>query len=337
MAATHDASVGLKVESTYGTPVTVDRWFEFVDESLEYDKVTKQGAGIRVGSKVARSGRRVITQTSGSGDVSVELCSKGLGTLLTACMGTGASALVSGTTYQQLFTLSTGPTPPAYTVQKGIVDSAGTVNPHTFNGGVVESFEISAGNGEIAMLKSSWSFRDMLTATSYATPSYASSPSLFHFAQGAVTLGGTVTAPTTTALASGGTSIATVRDFTLTVDNKLTADRFNYGGAGKMSAPTYGLREVKGKMTVEYDANTLRDAYMADTALAATLTFTSTEALSAGVAQFQIVLPEIKLNGSIPKANGTDFVTVDVEFDVLDNLTATQPLWLVVRTADTAL
>lgn len=337
MAGTQDSSVGLKVESTFGTPVTVDRWVEFTDESFAYEKVTKQGAGIRVGSRVARSGRRVVTQTSGSGDLSVELCSKGLGTLLTACMGTGSSALVSGSTYQQLFTLSTAVAPPSYTVQKGVISSDGTVNPHTFNGGVVESFEISAGNGEIATLKSSWVFRDMLTATAYATPSYASSPSLFHFAQGAVTLGGTVTAPTSTALASGGTSVATVRDFSLSVDNKLTTDRYNYGGSGKMATPTYGLREVTGKMTLEYDANTIRDAYIADTALAATMTFTSSESLSSGSATFQIVLPEIKLNGEVPKANGTDLVTVDVEFDVLDNLTASQPLWLVVRTADTAL
>jgi len=335
MAALQDASVGTAVESTYGTPVTVTRWYEFVDESFDYEKTVKQGAGIRVGSKVARSARRVVTETQAKGDLTVELGSKGLGTLLQTCFGTGVSTLVSGTTYQQNFTL--GSTPPSMTVQKGLVRADGTVDPYTYNGGVVDSFEIDCPQGDIAKLKSSFVFRDVLTATAYAAPSYATGGSLFHFAQGAITIGGTVTAPTTTALATGGTTVANVRDFNLKVDNHLTADRFNYGGAGKMAAPTLGLRGITGKMTIEYTDRTLVDAYIADTPLALSLTFTSAETLSTGTAQFQITLPEIKLNGELPKANGTDLITLGVDFDVLDNLTAAQPIWVSLRTADTAL
>ena len=51
----------------------------------------------------------------------------------------------------------------------------------------------------------------------------------------------------------------------------------------------------------------------------------------------QITLPEIKLNGELPKANGTDLITLSVDFDGLDNLTAAQPIWVSLRTADTAL
>ena len=337
MAALSDASVGTIPEVAYGTPLTPTRFYEFVDESFDYEKTVKQGQGIRVGSRVGRSGRRVITETQAKGDLTVELTSKGLGTLLQACFGTGTSTLVTGTTYQQVFTVGTGASPPSMTVQKGVVRADGTVDPYTYNGGVVDSFEIDCPQGDIAKIKSSFIFRDVLTATTYATPSYVSSPSLFHFAQGSITIGGTVTAPTTTALASGGTAVANVRDFNVKVDNKLTADRFNYNGAGKMLSPTYGLRDIGGKMTVEYTDQTLVNAYMADTALALSLTFVSTEALSTGTATLQIILPEIKLNGEMPKANGTDLITTAVDFDVLDNLTATQPIWAVLRTADTDL
>ena len=332
-----DASIGYKAESVYGTPVVVDRFVEFVDESFEWDPKRVQGQGIRVGSKVARSAMRVTTQTSAKGDLTVEMTSKGLGTLLAAAVGAGVSTNVSGSTYQQLFTLATGTHPTSLTVQKAMPRLDGTLDPYTFNGGVVDSFEIDCPQGDIATLKSSFVFREVLTATAYATPSYVASPSLFHFAQGAITVGGTVTAPTTTALASGGTAVANVRDFNLKVDHKLAADRFNYGGAGKMAHPTYGLRDASGSMTIEYDSQTIGDAYLADTELAVTLTFTSTESLSSGVAQFQIVLPAIKLNGDLPKANGTELITQKVDFDILDNLTATQPLWLVLRTADVAL
>ena len=337
MAALQDASVGTAVESTYGTPVTVTRWYEFTDESFDYEKTVKQGAGIRVGSKVARSGRRVVTQTQAKGDLSVELTSKGLGTLLQTCFGAGVSSLVSGSTYQQNFTLGTGAAPPSMRVQKGLVRADGTVDPYTYNGGVVDSFEIDCPHGDIAKLKAAFIFRDMLTATAYAAPSYVTGGSLFHFAQGTITVGGTVTAPTTTALATGGTAVANVRDFNVKVDNKLTADRFTYNAAGKMLSPTYGLRDIGGKLTIEYTDRTLTDAYIADTPLALTLTFTTTEALSTGFSQLQITLPEIKLNGEVPKANGTDLITLSVDFDVLDNLTATQPIWVSLRTADTAL
>lgn len=337
MAAIQDASVGSVAEVTYGTSPTVTRFYEFLDESFDYEKTTKQGAGIRVGGRVARSGRRVIVQTMAKGDLSVEMCSKGLGTLLKACFGAGVSTNVSGSTYQQNFTLGTTSVPPSMTIQKGVVRVDGTVDPYTFSGGVVDSFEISAAHGAIPTLKASFVFKDMATATSYATPSYVSSPSLFHFAQGAITIGGSVTEPTTTAIASGGTSVATVTDFSVKVDNKLNADRYAYGGAGKMSQPTYGLRDVGGKLTIEYDSQTMTTAYIADTELALTLTFTSAESLSTGDATLQIVLPAIKLNGELPKTNGTDLITQSVDFDVLDNLSAAQPIWCVLRTADTAL
>ena len=115
----------------------------------------KQGAGIRVGSKVARSGRR-RHETQAKGDLTVELTSKGLGTLLQTCFGTGVSTLVSGSTYQQNFTLGTGATPPSMTVQKGLVRADGTVDPYTYNGGVVDSFEIDCPQGDIAKLKASF-------------------------------------------------------------------------------------------------------------------------------------------------------------------------------------
>ena len=66
------------------------------------------------------------------------------------------------------------------------------------------------------------------------------------------------------------------------------------------------------------------------------LTF-SAGALGVGNETLQVVLSEIKLDGKLPTTNGGDEVTVDLEFTALDNLTATQPMWVVTRTADTAL
>src|SRR6185312_2082091 len=105
MSTAQDASIGIGVESTYRTPVTPGRWFEYLDESLDFRKNIKVGKGLRVNSRVARSARRVIPTADGGGDVSMEVVSKGMGLFWQCLLGSGSSALVSGTTYQQVFTL----------------------------------------------------------------------------------------------------------------------------------------------------------------------------------------------------------------------------------------
>ncbi|WP_206689906.1 hypothetical protein, partial [Streptococcus pseudopneumoniae] len=67
MTTPQDCSVGLGVESVYGTAVARTRWCEFLDESFNFVKNVKQGVGLRVGSRVARSGRRVVASAEGSG------------------------------------------------------------------------------------------------------------------------------------------------------------------------------------------------------------------------------------------------------------------------------
>jgi hypothetical protein len=333
MATPQDSSVGLAIESTYKTGVTVARWLEFLDESLTFNKNVKQGMGLRVGTRVARSGRRVVPTADAGGDISLEALSKGMGLLWQACFGSGVSTLVSGSTQQQVFTLAD--IPPSATIQKGLVQAGGTVDPYTFLGGMVESFEISCPNGDIVTLKVTADCGDLTTATAYAAPSYAAGANLYHFAGGAIA-SGTLTAPTGIALASGTTTIADVRSFSVGVNNKLATDRYNFGGAGRKAKPTVGLREIAGSMGVEYDVSTWRDAVLNETPMMLILTF-SAGALSAGNETLQIVLPEIKIDSPLSQANGTDLITTDLSFTVLDNLTAAQPIWLVVRTADAAL
>jgi len=333
MATFQDASVGFKAETTYKTGVTVDRWVEYVDESLDWKKNIKQGKGLRVGGRVARSARRVVPTAAGGGDFTMECTSKGMGTLWELCMGSGASTLVSTGVYQQVFTL--GDTPKSATIQKGLAEVGGTVDAYTFLGCMVESFEFDFTNDDIAMLKTTIVAADLTTATAYTSPSYVTSPNLFHFANGSIS-SGTLTAPTSTTLASGSTTIADVRGGSFTVNHNLTDNRYNFGGSGRMSKPTVGLREISGKMDVEYDSTTFRDAVLNETPLCIILNYTA-GALTTGNETLQIVLPEVKFDSELAKTNGTDLILQNMSFQVLDNLTAAQPIWIVTRTADTAL
>lgn len=333
MTTTQDVSVGIVPESTYGTGVTVTRWLEFVDESLDFRKNIKQGQGLRVGSRVARSARRVIPTADAGGDISLECISKGMGLLWQACLGTGVSNLVSGSTFQQLFTL--GDVPSSLTIQKGLARADGTVDPYTFLGCMIDSWEFSFPNADIAKLKVSVDAKDVTTATGYAAPSYAAAANLFHFANGSIS-SGTLTAPTTTALASGASSVANIRGGSLKVDSNMKGDRYNFGASGRKAKPTMGLRSISGSFEAEYDSATFRDAVLSDAPMNLILTFTG-GALSTGLETLQIVVPEIKLDSELPKSNGTDLITHTLAFQGLDNLTAAQPIWVVARTADNAL
>lgn len=335
MATPQDCSIGVIADASYGTYQAPTRFYEFTDEGFDWKPNRKQGQGLRVAGRVARSGRRVTTTVQGEGSLEVEAVTKGLGVLLKAALGTAASTLVSGSTYQQNFTL--GDTPDSLTVQKGIVDAGGTVRAHSFLGCMVSQWSFSAPNDDIAKFSFDFDVRDLDTAQSYAAPSYPSAPSLYQFAQAAATYAGSVTAPTTTALATGGTAATDIRDFELNVNNNLAVDRFNFGAAGKKAKPTVGLREITGKFTAEYAANGYRDDFIADTERAIVVTLTSTDALSAGTATLQVVLPAVKLDSGVPVSNNGDLVVVEHSFTALDNLTATQPIWVVLRTADTAI
>lgn len=334
MASIQDGSIGLILESIYGVnPGPVTRWFEYIDESLNFDPTRVQGKGLRVGGRLARSGRRVTPMAQAKGDLQVEAVSKGMGLLWNLALGSSVSTLVSAGVFQQVHTL--GDAPPSATIQKGLPQVGGTVDPYTFVGMMVAGLELDFPNGDLVTAKFTFDGKDVGTGTAYAAPSYATSPNLFHFANGAIT-SGALTAPTTIALGSGASVLADIRGGSLSLQNNLVDKRFNYGGGGRKSKPVPGLRSLSGKLDIEYDSNVFAQAFLNDTPMNLILTWQGA-ALAAGFETLQVIIPEIKFDDELPNTNGTDLIVQGMQFTGLDNLTAAQPFWIVTRTADTAL
>ncbi len=336
MVSILDASVGFALESVYDTGVTVARWLEYKSEGLDFKPKRKQGQGLRVGARVARAGRRVTTFQDAGGPVEFEALSKGQGLMWQALMGAGASTLVSAATYQQVFTL--GDLLQPVTIQKGVprlnlTDGSVTIDPITFTGCVATDFELTGGQ-DILNVKTNWDARSVATATAYATPSFSTGANLFSFA-GASLYSGTFTAPTTTALASAATPLANVTAWSCKVDRGATKERAFFGGAGKKAKPVAGEQKPTGKLDIEYTDIVFRDAFMADTDMTLLITYTA-GALGVGTETLQIAIPDIRLEGELPKASG-DIPKMSCTFTGLDGLTAAQPLWIVARTADAAL
>lgn len=336
-----DSSITVKKETVFGTPVTVDTSYSVLAEDLTYIPTYVQGAGKRYGSRVAAAASRVLGKEEVGGSFTVEADTKGLGKLFEAAIGVGTSTLISGTSYQQLFTPLVDDFLPSYTIQKGVPPIGGGVSsPHTFAGMVCSGFEMAADNAGIPTIKFNWVGKSLATGTAFVAPSYLSGQSLFSFVNGSVRIGGAVTVPSTTVLASGGTAAANVRSFDLNYENGLDTEGFNFGATGQRSRkPVIGERMITGNLEVEYDSNTLRDAYIAQTDLALVLTFATTTAISgANFPTLQITIPDIRLEGGVPNGNldGSPIVQ-SIDFTTLDGRVAAHPFYLAIVTPETAI
>lgn len=324
------------LESTFGTLVTPDHALEALGSSkATWTPNRVQGAGLRRGGYFPRSARRVETNGAGAINLDLELLSKGQQLMWKALLGGGAApSLVSGTTYQDVFTRDVAVLP-SLTIQAAKQLLNGTVVPETYGGCTCTDWELSFDTNAIVQLKANFDARSISTAAAYATPTYPSAANLFTFA-GCTLFAGTVTAPAATALATAVTPLATIRKGSIAVNNAVLTDRFLAGGAGRKSQQLPGAPSGTVKLTAEYADVTFRDAYLADTPMTLVANFTA-GALSAGLETVQVVVSEMKPNGDLADGDGTDVLTQDMEFAILDNLTAAQALWVVTRTAESAL
>jgi hypothetical protein len=288
------SQLGIATETTFNTPVTVSTFYEFNNESINYNKTISVGMGLRAGGQLPRSQRRVVTTSDATGDIVLDLPTKGLGLLLSHAMG--GTIQTSGTyTLGDVYANS-------FTAQVGVPQYGGTVTPKTIGGCKISSFELAVSNAGIATGRFSVDGASFTTSTSLATASYPSGNSVFHFAQGAITV--------------DGSSVANIKDFTLTVDNTLKTDRFNLGSSGiKATQVINGFRKISGSVTAEFTDTVLLAKFLADTSAALALTFTS------GAASLSITVSAVKFDGSAPQVGGPEVIDVNFTFEAYDNAT----------------
>lgn len=345
MTVAADFQLMFKKEVTFKTAVTPDVALEPNEETLNWVPSFAQGAGLRVARRMDRSDRRVLTKESIEGDITLDLLTKNNGKLIEAALGgTGGSALISGSAYQQLFTPTTTDYLNSYTIQKGVPPvGGGTTLPLTFNGMVCSGFEISATEG-IPTFTTSWLGAGVDTSTGLAVPSYVTGQVPFSSPRDVtMTIGGTVTVPTTTALATGGTAATVVKEFTVTYDNGLDSNGWNFGSTGKRSRkPALGIRTVTGNFVAEFDAATYQNLFLNQTDTAITfrvqLNSGTGTAISGSVyPAFEITIPIARLEGELPKSNGADVVQLSMDFTGLDGGVAAHPFYVAIVTAETAI
>lgn len=325
-------------EGAYNTPLTTTRFYPMLDDTdAQWDPRWRQSKGQQGGNgrRTDLGSRRVLPIGKGALKLKVELESKGAGVLLDWAFGASTVTAITGGSQQLFHTGITGTALPSATIQVVKVQNTGseTGSVETYSGCTASKITFEQPEDDIATVMVEVDARAVTTATAAASPSYATTPTIFDHYQGAVGMGGTLTAPTTTALASGLTAFPDFRSWKLDIDQSIDDARWVIGSRNQ---PLAGMPKIKFTGKVEFNSTTLTAAIIAGTKFPWYQTWTTTEVLGPGFAQMQLVLPQLSLNKDLPQTKAGETTMLDLDADVTNDGT-NRDMSLVIRTADVAL
>jgi hypothetical protein len=316
-----DGQVGYKAEATWGTAVTVDKFVEFNSESLSMEPTWLEPTGLRAGTKFKRVSRVRQSRKTVSGDLAVEVATKGMLTLWKHALGSSLTAptqIGTTTAYKANFV------PGDYrglglTVQVGRPEpSSGTVRPFTYSGCKVSSWQFSLEDGEVPTLQLTFDGRDEDTAAALAVASYVADAGVFDFSQAALKLGGTVSTTGGETSVTGGVAIATVvNSVSISGESPKAAERFGIGNAGLKSEQLENdTPTVTGELAAEFHKAELYDLFANNTTTAMQLTLTG-DAIGASGESFTLdfIAPAVKLKTASPQVGGPDIVQMSTSFE----------------------
>jgi hypothetical protein len=286
------AQLGIAPESTWGTAVTPARFYEFLSESLQYKPTYLDSQGLKAGQAYKRVARTVVSRFSVDGDITMEH-TDGATNATAASMGTwwkhalGSAAAVptqisASTAYRQTHTPGSK-AGLGLTVQVGRPQISGpTVQPFTYAGCKVASWEFTCSDNAYAQLQCSLLGRSEATATALASASYPTPNGVFSFADvgtatgGVFTIGGTVTTATGRTTIAGGTAVQSlVSGITLRGETPMKDDRYGFGNAGARGEPIENdIPTITGTLASEFFSRTeLYDLFKANTTTALQIDF----------------------------------------------------------------
>lgn len=330
---------GWAQESTVGTAVTVTKFMEYTSETLDFVPNTIQGQGLHAGGQYNRSSRYSRTTKTVTGQVVMDLPTKGIGTLIKNMLGsTAAPVQIAATTaYKQVH--NPGPLDAlGLTLQKGVPEAGtGLVKPYTYNGAKVTNWTISQQLDAIAVLTLGFDAWNEDDVTALATATYPTS-NVFNFSNvSTIKFGGTPSIGSGTTSIASGVTVTGLTSFELTGANPLAASRFFLGSAGvKANQLENGYRSVSGKFSGEFSKAQFYDVFKSGATTPIQITLTTGDAGGGNPFALDIVLPACKLNTGTNNVGGPDLVMGDIEFVALDDQTTT-PIQLTYTSTDTVL
>lgn len=335
MSTILDDRTGMKLEGVYNTPVTVDRFYPFLDgTSGKWDPRPRQGMGLLGGNgrRAALGSRRFITIGQGVVIVRAELESRQGGVLFGSAFGVPSLAVITGGAQQLFHPGIATPLGSSYTIQIVKVLNSGTEQVETYSGCVATKFKIEQAEDGIPYIEVTYDARGFSKVIGAASQAYVSGVLFDHSQATSVGLGGTFTAPTTTALATVSTAFADMVSYTIEYDHAASIDNRVLGGRQQ---PTMGLPVGSFSAKLMWNTTAVTDAFLAGTKLPWQCTYTTGEVVGAGFSQLQLAIPQLAITGDLPDVKPGDVRELDIKADILNDGT-NRDLWLAYRSLDTA-
>ena len=356
------AQIVAKDEVTYGVAPALTSAvlsYEILNETLELKKTVVQGEGLAAGKVYNRTKRRVLTNYDVNGAMTMNLPTRDMVFWLRYMLGSWGQAKATPTqmattgVYQSIHQPGSS-MGHSFTLQKGVPAVDATVEPFSYVGCKVTSWEVSVATGGIANFVLNIDGRNELAGAgngdplngsvpplaTFATPTNLLGLNVFHFREATLFTGGTPTLASGVVSLVGETAAANVKSCTIQHAYGYDTNRVFLNGNGfKSEQIENAYRTISGSFNVEWlSSEAMYNAYAADTTTSLQLTFTGPIAGTSGTNPylFDIIIPNIKLEGETPKVSGPAVVTQTANFTGLDDETTTQ-MQITYQTEDTAL
>ena len=304
------AQIGIGVESTVGSAATPTRFYEFNDESIAQTIERIESEGLRTGNRVLRSDRYASGQIAIEGSFSMEMTAGNTAILFKHALG----AVATAGSYVHTCTMS-DPYGLGLTLEVGRPGNDGTVRAFTYAGCKINSLDLSVSVGELLSADFGVIGTTAEAIGSVTAASYGSSLELLHFAGAAITVAG---------------DAFPCKDFSLSVNNGLTGDRFVLGSQVAQQPIASSLAEVTGSLTAEFVDATAYNRVVNATHAAIVATFTDSTANS-----ITVTVPVARFDGDTPSVGGPDILDQTLNFKGLFNGTDS-PVTIAVANGDSA-
>lgn len=320
------AQFGIAKETTYATPVTVSRFFEFSTESIKQEFGRVESKGIRAGALTMRADRFQPYPKGPAGSVEFDVPTKGFGVWLEHLLGgtvTTSAVVDSNYTHTAQIGSLYGK---GLTAQVGRpLNPSGTVQPFTLSGGKVTGWNLSMEKEGLLTCGIDLDFATGTTATGLATASYPANFTNFSWVGANISI--------------GGTNVC-LNKFSVKVENAQDTEKYMLCGTSTKHEPTdNGLRMVSWEAEAEFadlvQYNRVASATRAGALAPIVATFDGPEIhAGATLPRLTVTMPAARFDGEVPTVGGTDSLLMSLSGVALDDGTATTALQVAYRTTD---
>lgn len=318
-----DAQLGYKVESSYGTAVTVDAFLPVVLPIGLKPRVGMMQSAARVPGRISRNmGGDVHYDEGGEGSLTFEVLTAGMLPWWKWAIGDAPTSAAQGGSAAYLHTFEKNVAAAAMsvagssmTIQTGVPMRTGVVEPFTFSGAKCMGWSVSCEPNAIPQVVFNVDANSAPHTTDLVAPTYAATYDVFSWFDAAV-------------VKRAGTALDGVNRFTFTAENGQTgSDRKQFDGTGKYAEPKLS-GEPTAQLELEIEPSDLSktfDDWVSNTGRAWVVEFVGGVAASTYHYTFRLTIPDGYIQGEPPEANGEELLTHTLTIAANDN--GTDPLY----------